>query len=160
MSTIDQCNSCRGYKGLCALENPKDPNLCESYEPAINNSSGLFCRIFYWSGRIRRLEYCLTYLFFVFIGFLAGLINDNNSIFGIYVSLYFLSVFVMAMQGIKRSHDLGHSGWWILVPIYNPLALLFLSGDEGINEYGTDPKESYESQVFNEKLYKEQKGEI
>ena len=153
MSTIEQCSSCKGYTGNCSLENPNDPDLCKSYEPAIDNS-GLFKRLFYWSGRIRRLEYCLTYLILLLLYVLMGVI-DNPSLYGLYFGLSLLFILVMTMQCIKRSHDLGHSGWWILLPIYNPLALMFLRGDEGINEYGTDPKQRYESQVFNEKDYKE-----
>ena len=153
MSTIEQCSSCKGYTGNCSLENPNDPDLCKSYEPAIDNF-GLFKRLFYWSGRIRRLEYCLTYLILLLLYVLMGVI-DNPLLYGLYFGLSLLFILVMTMQCIKRSHDLGHSGWWILLPIYNPLALMFLRGDEGINEYGTDPKQRYESQVSNEKEYKE-----
>ena len=142
MSTIEQCSSCKGYTGNCSLENPNDPDLCKSYEPAIDNS-GLFKRLFYWSGRIRRLEYCLTYLILFLLYVLMGVI-DNPSLYGLYFGLSLLFILVMTMQCIKRSHDLGHIGWGILFPIYNPLALMFLRGDEGINEYGTDPKQRYE----------------
>ena len=38
-------------------------------------------------------------------------------------------------QCIKRCHDLGDSGLYSLIPIWNPLALLFLRGDEGENDY-------------------------
>lgn len=38
-------------------------------------------------------------------------------------------------QCIKRCHDLGVSGLYSLIPIWNPFALLFLRGDEGENDY-------------------------
>lgn len=38
-------------------------------------------------------------------------------------------------QCIKRCHDLGDPGLYSLIPIWNPLALLFLRGDEGENDY-------------------------
>ncbi len=41
--------------------------------------------------------------------------------------------------GIRRMHDLGKSGWFILIPIYN-LILFATNGVEGENEYGADPK--------------------
>ena len=37
-------------------------------------------------------------------------------------------------------HDVGKSGWFILIPIYN-LVLAVTEGDKGANEYGEDPKE-------------------
>jgi uncharacterized membrane protein YhaH (DUF805 family) len=36
-------------------------------------------------------------------------------------------------------HDVGNSGWFILIPIYN-LILALTSGNTGPNEYGPDPK--------------------
>jgi uncharacterized membrane protein YhaH (DUF805 family) len=48
---------------------------------------------------------------------------------------------------IRRLHDTGRSGWWILislVPIVGVLVLLYfliIDGDTGPNQYGPDPKE-------------------
>lgn len=42
--------------------------------------------------------------------------------------------------GIRRMHDVGRSGWWILFPIYN-LVLLATSGEEEANEYGEVPED-------------------
>jgi len=36
-------------------------------------------------------------------------------------------------------HDVGKSGWYMLIPFYN-LYLAILEGDKGPNEYGADPK--------------------
>ena len=36
-------------------------------------------------------------------------------------------------------HDVGKSGWFILIPIYN-IILAATNGDSGSNEYGPDPK--------------------
>ena len=38
-------------------------------------------------------------------------------------------------QCFKRCHDLGKSGLYCLIPIWNPIALLFCRGDKGENEY-------------------------
>ena len=43
------------------------------------------------------------------------------------------------VQAIKRAHDRGASGWWILVPFYG-LWLLFGDSVAGENEYGANPK--------------------
>lgn len=54
----------------------------------------------------------------------------------------------LAVQ-IKRWHDRGKSGWWVLIaliPIIGNLWVIiecgFLIGDEGPNQYGPDPLES------------------
>ena len=36
-------------------------------------------------------------------------------------------------------HDVGKSGWFLLIPIYN-LILACTEGFKGDNEYGADPK--------------------
>lgn len=47
--------------------------------------------------------------------------------------------------GVRRCHDLGWSGWWILlrlipiVGLIQGLWLLFAPGEEGENEYGAQP---------------------
>ena len=52
---------------------------------------------------------------------------------------------------IKRLHDLGRSGWHLLlfmVPIYNlylGLVLLFKKGTDGPNEFGPDPLNAYKA---------------
>lgn len=55
-------------------------------------------------------------------------------------------VWVGLAVSIKRWHDRGKSGWWILiafVPLIGGLWALietgFLEGDKGDNEYGSDP---------------------
>ena len=40
---------------------------------------------------------------------------------------------------VRRMHDVGKSGWFLLVPIYN-LILALTEGTKGENEYGPDPK--------------------
>ncbi|MNG40685.1 hypothetical protein D3C84_1293850 [compost metagenome] len=39
-------------------------------------------------------------------------------------------------------HDVGKSGWFILIPIYS-LILACTEGDKGTNEYGPDPKNDF-----------------
>ena len=50
--------------------------------------------------------------------------------------LYSLVAFLPGLAvGVRRMHDVGKSGWFILVPIYN-LILALTKGDEGTNEFG------------------------
>jgi len=41
--------------------------------------------------------------------------------------------------GVRRMHDVGKSGWFLLIPIYN-FILAVTPGDVGNNEFGPDPK--------------------
>lgn len=41
--------------------------------------------------------------------------------------------------GVRRMHDVGKSGWFLLIPIYS-LILALTNGEEGENEYGEDAK--------------------
>jgi len=54
------------------------------------------------------------------------------------IALYWL----LWAQGAKRSHDIGKSGWWQLIPFYN-VYLLFPEGNPYTNKYGGNPKEEF-----------------
>ena len=52
------------------------------------------------------------------------------------LSLYLIVGFIPWIAvNIRRMHDIGKSGWWILVPIAN-IFLLFKQSDKGANKYG------------------------
>ena len=141
---------CRYCDQFYFCPNSQDGQICENYSPVINNSKGMFRRIYTWKGRIRRKEYCLSYAIFSVSAIVLGEPMQSpetyNSIFVFIASFLLLLLrLILVMQSIKRSHDLGNSGWWILLPIYSPFWMLFAKGDEGINDYGSNPKEEYES---------------
>ena len=55
-------------------------------------------------------------------------------------TVYSLAVLVPSIAvGVRRMHDVGKSGWFLLIPIYN-LILACTDGQVGPNEYGADPK--------------------
>ena len=92
-----------------------------------------------FDGRARRSEYwyfvLLNLVFAFMIGFIGGLIGIE-----ILGTVYSLAVLVPSIAvAIRRMHDVGKSGWYILIPIYN-LILTFTPGDTGQNQYGNDPK--------------------
>jgi uncharacterized membrane protein YhaH (DUF805 family) len=65
-------------------------------------------------------------------------------------ALYNLAVIIPALAvSVRRLHDTGRSGWWLLVgvvPLIGCFILLVFTlqdSDPGDNEYGPNPKESY-----------------
>jgi len=49
------------------------------------------------------------------------------------ILLFFLSV-----QAVKRIHNTNHSGWFLIIPLYD-VFLLFAKGSDGDNDYGLLP---------------------
>lgn len=108
-----------------------------------------------FEGRARRKEYWMFFLinFLISIGFtilasIAGSISNGLAmIFSSISMLYSLAVLIPGIAvGIRRLHDIGKSGWMLLVafiPIAGAIWLIVLlatEGDHGTNEYGADPK--------------------
>lgn len=95
----------------------------------------MFSHPFSFIGRIRRFEYCISFLIWLILSsFISAITNPVISL------ILFLPIFwFIIAQGIKRCHDLGHSGWYQLVPFYE-LFMLFEEGDPYINKYGHNPK--------------------
>ncbi|WP_406393638.1 DUF805 domain-containing protein [Streptomyces sp. NBC_00887] len=98
-----------------------------------------------FSGRARRKEYWMFALFHaIFIVVLAGIgvaIDTQIPYF-----IYFIALFIPSLAvTVRRLHDTGRSGWWVLigcVPFVN-IALLvftFLDSAPEANEYGANPK--------------------
>jgi uncharacterized membrane protein YhaH (DUF805 family) len=55
--------------------------------------------------------------------------------------LYFISLLLALLAAVRRSHDLGRSGWFALICLI-PFAawyLVFKRGDPGVNKYGPCP---------------------
>ena len=99
-----------------------------------------------FDGRARRAEYWYFVLFNFIAGLIAGFLDrtlnldtnlgGNGTIYTIYALGTLLPNIAVA---IRRMHDVGKSGWYCLIPIYN-LILAVTEGDKGDNEYGPDPK--------------------
>jgi len=92
-----------------------------------------------FSGRARRSEYWYFILFNTIIsfgfGFVCGLIQIPQLSY-----IYTLAVIIPSIAvGVRRMHDVGKSGWFLLIPIYN-FILAISEGEKGENQYGQDPK--------------------
>ncbi len=88
-----------------------------------------------FTGRARRAEYWYFVLYNFIISMVLGFLGIK-----ILGTVYSLAVFLPSIAvGIRRMHDVGKSGWYLLIPFYN-LYLAIKEGDRGRNEYGPDPK--------------------
>ena len=102
-----------------------------------------------FSGRARRREYWM----FVLINFLIGcglaVIAAFAQSLNFLSWLYTLAVLVPSIAvSVRRLHDTGRSGWWLLiglVPLVGLIVLLvffFQDSAPGDNQYGRNPKSS------------------
>jgi uncharacterized membrane protein YhaH (DUF805 family) len=116
----------------------------------------MFLQVFSFTGRIRRLEYILSVmiavsafwlmlLIFQFVAGLNYLLSDQSLLHSgmesspvLWIISLILIIFLFA-QGAKRSHDIGLSGWWQLMPLYD-IVLIFFAGTKGPNRDGPDPR--------------------
>jgi uncharacterized membrane protein YhaH (DUF805 family) len=92
-----------------------------------------------FSGRARRKEYWMFVLFNVIVSFVFGFVCGLIGIPEL-ANLYTLAVLLPSIAvGVRRMHDVGKSGWFLLIPIYN-FILAVTEGEKGENQYGADPK--------------------
>lgn len=109
-----------------------------------------------FSGRARRKEYWFFVLFNAIFA-IAAMILDNilglaieDVGYGPFYILYALATIVPGLAvSVRRLHDIGKSGWYILlaiIPCVGAIILLIFDltpGDPGDNEYGPDPIAEY-----------------
>lgn len=98
--------------------------------------------IFSFEGRIRRRAYWIQYFICSMIMGILSATTENGFDEGgliLYFSIFIPVYWVLLAASAKRCHDLGHSGWWMLIPFY-ALWLAFQNGEPGDNEYGPNPK--------------------
>lgn len=93
-----------------------------------------------FDGRARREEFWMYYLVLMIILIVASII-DNITGIPIVGTIALLALLLPTISvGIRRMHDIGLSGWYILIPFYN-IYLWAQAGTPGTNEYGANPKE-------------------
>ncbi|ERN43189.1 putative membrane protein [Rubidibacter lacunae KORDI 51-2] len=101
-----------------------------------------------FSGRARRKEYWYFVLFNFLISFGLGIIDmvlglaGEGSGFGVLGAIYALAVLVPGIAAtVRRLHDTGRSGWWILIgfiPLVGTIVLIIflVAGSEsGQNQF-------------------------
>ena len=109
-------------------------------------------KYFDFSGRARRAEYWLFFLFYFVVSFVLlfadGALGFSIQTLGLgALGLIFgLAMFIPGLAvAVRRLHDRDMRGWWMLlvfIPFLGLLALLImfvLPGTKGSNRFGKDP---------------------
>lgn len=99
-------------------------------------------KIFSFSGRARRTEYWITYFVVSLLGYALEALSETADGVGsaiLILALAVLMIWVGLAVGARRCHDLGHNGFWQLIPFYG-IWMAFVNGQPGPNEYGDNPK--------------------
>jgi uncharacterized membrane protein YhaH (DUF805 family) len=100
-----------------------------------------------FSGRARRMEY---WMFALFSGIIVLILDGLGLVLKVstYIGgVYGLLVLIPSLAvGVRRLHDIGRSGWWLLIgliPVIGWIILIVFAvkeGDPGDNAYGPNPK--------------------
>ena len=109
-----------------------------------------------FKGRARRKEYWMFFLIYLALGFLVtfaaipiDVILETEGIIYITVMCLFVLAFIVPIYAVtvRRLHDTGRSGWWILInfiPYIGGIWLFVLTcldSEPGTNKWGENPKE-------------------
>jgi uncharacterized membrane protein YhaH (DUF805 family) len=99
-----------------------------------------------FQGRSRRSAFWFFILFNIIVSFVLSLI-DSVATGGLLSTLYALAVFLPSLAlWVRRLHDTGKSGWWILlllIPVVGFIVLLIFAVQDsqpGENQFGPNPK--------------------
>lgn len=109
-----------------------------------------------FKGRARRKEYWMFFLIYLALGFFVtfaaipiDVILETEGIIYITVMCLFVLAFIVPNYAVtvRRLHDTGRSGWWILInfiPYIGGIWLFVLTcldSEPGTNKWGENPKE-------------------
>lgn len=94
-----------------------------------------------FKGRTGRKAYWMFILVYVILSIVVSIVESIlettliSMIFSLVLLLPTLSI------GVRRMHDVGKSGWFVLVPLYN-LYLHIQPSEEGTNKWGDKPQDN------------------
>ncbi|MEV8097586.1 DUF805 domain-containing protein [Kitasatospora sp. NPDC085879] len=99
-----------------------------------------------FGGRARRKEYWMFALVNIAIYVVLAIVGNLLDT-ALLTGLYGLAVLVPSLAvGVRRLHDTGRSGWWLLIgliPLIGGIVLIVFAATEGqpeVNAYGPSPK--------------------
>ncbi|MGO1118775.1 DUF805 domain-containing protein [Rhodovibrionaceae bacterium A322] len=114
--------------------------------------SALTKKYFDFSGRARRKEYWLFQLSYIILGLIGTVLDvglglfDPETGFGMFSAILGIALFIPSLSvSIRRLHDIGKSGWFILlifIPVIGAIVLLVffcLKSEDGENRFGPNP---------------------
>ena len=107
-------------------------------------NEGMFTRLFSFKGRITRIEYLLSFLAFEVFATIYTLVQQVESAAGgsgccataVMWPCLIVTCWLITVQGVKRLHDTGRTGWLWYVPFLF-IWLFFARGQKAVNRYGT-----------------------
>ncbi|MBX8489903.1 DUF805 domain-containing protein [Pseudomonas cichorii] len=119
----------------------------------MNHLYNVFAKTFDFSGRASRMEFFVFFLLCIGLAAVALWIDFSNDWFdpgiglGPATAVLLVAMFMTNLSlNVRRLHDINLSGWCVLIgliPILGPLfqlALLFVPGTNGVNDYGPAPR--------------------
>lgn len=93
-----------------------------------------------FNGRARRKEYWMFVLIYMIIYIPLSMLAVKIPAINILTMILSLGLIIPSIAvGVRRMHDVGKSGWFLLIPIYS-FILACTNGEVGTNQYGPDPK--------------------
>jgi uncharacterized membrane protein YhaH (DUF805 family) len=100
-----------------------------------------------FQGRARRKEYWMFVLFNIIVSIVLTILELIVSLPSVLSGLYSLAILLPSLAvGVRRLHDTGRSGWWLLIgliPLVGAIILLVFAcqdSQENDNQYGPNPK--------------------
>ena len=116
-------------------------------------------RFLVFDGRIGRLEYLVAVILVpmvvwvaaviaglvlgLVLGWIAGATIATVFVWLIYPASIALTIWIGLAAYVRRSHDLGFTGWlvllWLVLGIFGTIFLLVWPGEAGENKYGPQP---------------------
>ena len=114
----------------------------------VESVTSVFTKYVDFSGRARRSEYWWWVLVYSVVGgVLSGLANSTGStaIAVISVIVFLACLLPNLAVSARRLHDIGRSGWWLLLELTCVGAIVILiwacmDSQPGDNQYGPNPK--------------------
>lgn len=124
----------------------EDVEVDERGRKVVDNTK-MFSHILTFKGRSRRTEYIIVFvivnaLFRVATPMFA---EDDPTVWESLILIAALYIFLST--AVRRCHDRGHSGFYILIPLYY-IYLLWADSVPGTNKYGNNPKGEYFQRLY------------